>query len=812
VQKSKFLLFLSLLQGLMLLEPGLSQTPEIERLLKIAGSSTGKEKIDALSLISKNYYSIDPERGVEYARQALKLADELSIPEAKSLAYNNMGLNYMALSDFDEARSSFSYALNNATKYRDSLEIGNYYSRMGMMYEFLGKLDSALYILNKGLVVFRKIKNDERTGTALENLGTIHLNRGEYKSAIENLIEAVKYYQKAGSKTSLPYVYLKLGGVYSETKDYETSEKWFQKGHDEAMAMGDFQKAALGINGIGINYMNQEKYVEAIEKYNEALIMAEKANNRFLMMAIYGNKGNISRKLKNYPQALSYHLKAFELAKELKQPLKAAIHEFGIGMDYEFLQDYHNARKHYENALSVFKCANAKSNLLTAYESLISVNNQIKDYEKSVQFYIPYIELKDSLNKTELNFALDSLKVKFNTEQTLIENKILMQENELQEKKITFQRIILLLTMVLTGLLISLAVVIFRSRLKIKKSNQILVAKNDEISKHAEELRSVNTKLNELSQFKDSMNSFLAHDLKNPLNTIINYSPEAGTDNDGRKIKQLGLSMLNIVSNMLDISKYENQAMKLYPDNISLTAIINQAFHEIEYFAAQKSIRILLNFTTDYHIDADREIIKRVFINLFTNAIRYSANGTRINVMAEIAEPGSLKISVTDEGEGIDEGSLHYIFEKFNQGDTKKKSHSGSTGIGLTFCKMAIESHKGEIGVVSSPGKGSTFWFTLPLTMPPEDFSGSQALLGEMTFEFGEFQISDVEKQLLQLVCNRLQHFQVSQISDIKEVMSTVNHESPFINKWKTMVLKAVSECNDVKYNDLIKYGSHGEL
>jgi len=810
VHKSKYILYFTLILIVSFFGSGQSQTPEIERLIKIVESSTGKAKIDALSMISKNYYSINPKKGVEYAQQALQMADELNIPETKTKAYSHLGINYLALYQPGEARSSFNQAFKNATFFKDSLEIGNYYLRMGAMFEISGKLDSALIFLGDGLVFFQQINNDERTGTAFENIGTIHLNKGELRSAITNFLEAINYYEKANSNSNLPFVYLKLGNVYSETRDFETSEKWFRKGHDEALVLGDFHKASLGLNAIGIIYMEQEKYADALAKYDAALKMAEKVNNSFLVHSIYGNMGNVYQKLDDFKQALYYHQKSYGLAVKMNQPLKAAQQEIGIGLDYKGLKDYRNARKYFENALPVFLSSNAKSNLLTAYENLIKINNLLEDYKKSVQFYIPYIELKDSLNKTELNLALDSLKVKFNTEQTLIENKILINENDLQEKKITFQRTMLIFALVLTGLLISLAIVIFRSRLKIKKSNQILAAKNNEITRQSEELRSLNTKLTELALFKDSMNSFLAHDLKNPLNTIINYDQSREPDLKTLKIKQLGLSMLNIVSNMLDISKYESQDMKLSPEDISLATIINKAFYEVEYLAVQKSIGILLNFTTDYHINADTETIKRVFINLFTNAIKYSAGGTRINVMAEEAESEKLKISVIDQGEGIEKEHLPFIFEKFNRGvPIQVKSRPSSTGLGLTFCKMAIESHKGEIGVESFPGKGSTFWFTLPLASKPDQVSGNKVVLGDNTFEFEKTQISEVENELLQLSCSKLQHFQVSQISDIKEVINTVKYESPAINKWKTMVLKALSECNDVAYSELIKFGNH---
>jgi signal transduction histidine kinase len=790
---------------------GYTQKFEIDSLSKKVLTTSGKEKILTLSEISKFYYSVNPHKGIEYGEQAIKLAESLNILPAKSMAYNCIGVNYMALTDYNTARMYFLKAYKNAVIYKDSPQIALSYSRMGLLYENLGKFDSCLLVFNKELAIDKSIKDDARTGTVYENIGTIHLNRGEFKTAITYLIEAKNIYEKINDKKKLPYVLLKLGNIYSETKDYMHAEKWFQSGIERSLAINDLQKAALGLNGIGIIYQNEGRFPEALVKFNEALARLNPVTNNNTTIAIYSNIGNVYKKEGKYKDALIFHKKAQELALQRNYQIGVATCMVNLGDTYFDLKNYVNARNCFEKALPVFISTKSKSNLLSAYEALVKVNNSLKDYEQSVKYYDLYIGIKDTMNKNELNVALDSLKVKFNTEETNKENLALVKNEAMQSRTITLQRNMIILAGILVILLIVLAFVIIRNRKKIMKAKKVLELKNADISSKAEELRIINEKLLELSKFKDSMNSFLVHDLKNPLNTIINLSPKRHTEHQIEAIQHSGKQMLNIVMNLLDINKYENKSMKLSPENISITCIINEACKDIAYLAEQKSIQLKLNYSHDFVVNVDHDIIERVLVNLFSNAIKFSANGDKIDVIVDKADNEMLKVVIKDNGEGISAEHIPIIFDKFTQVQAKNSGTTRSTGIGLTFCKFAVESHTGEIGVDSIPGKGTTFWFTLPmadsnkerLTIHPQSTSPEQSA----------FQLSEEEKAALIPYCNHLKKLSIYQISDVKNIVKGIEHQdSENIQNWKSRLLDAIADYNEVKYQGLINIDVDGKF
>lgn len=787
----------------------MSQTSEIERLMNTINKKHGKEKLEACSELSFKLYSIDPSKGIYYGQLAIRMADSLKFPEAFGKAYNNLGANYLALAVDDSARTSFLKALKYANEFKDTTEMATGYNRLGVLYEKTGVYDSALYVFQKALIFYTLLKNHERMGLVNENIGMIHLHRGELKTALHHLLEAKSFFEKAGMKNKLSSVYLKIGRVYSETNDFESAEKYYQKGKQQAIELGDFHMAGIAINAIGIMFKDQEKYEEALKNYLEVIEIVEKISNKTLLLAVYGNIGNVYEKLGDSRKALDYHQKALEIAESLNSSMEAAKQHVGLGNVYNSVKNYDLALNHFEKALPIFEKSKASSDLLAAINGLIEANNGLKNYERSVVYYGKYLSLKDSLNRNELNTALDSLKVKFNTEQTLQENILLAQKTEIQKKTISLQRNMMFSSFLIAVLLVGFTLMIYRNRKKIKKTNVLLEEKNHEISAQADELKQKNQQLVELSQFKDSMQSFLVHDLKNPLNKLLSINSRDSFEKSVDGIRQTGMLMLNIVTNLLDIGKYEENKMKPGFQEVSLTQIINDAFVQIQYFAHQKSISLVIGYTTDFIVKADPEMITRVFVNLLANAIKFSPTGGNISVFTEIQNEHTLKLTVKDEGEGISAEYKPYIFDRFTQGKVRHLGLTGSTGIGLTFCRMAIESHGGEIGVHSDEHHGSSFWFTLPLKATLKNLPADLAVFDTETTKPVSIKLSTDEKSFLQPFCNTLKNTSIYQISDVKETVNRIDWKSENIIKWKSQVMQALSECNEIKYVELINLDNH---
>jgi signal transduction histidine kinase len=118
---------------------------------------------------------------------------------------------------------------------------------------------------------------------------------------------------------------------------------------------------------------------------------------------------------------------------------------------------------------------------------------------------------------------------------------------------------------------------------------------------------------------------------------------------------------------------------------------------------------------------ADRDLVHRVLANLLTNALKHTPPRTEISIhVGATPDRQTVVMSVRDNGEGIPKEFLTRIFEKFSQAEVKRQAHRVGSGLGLTFCKLAVEAHGGKIWVESEPGLGSEFFFSVPLVKPPE--------------------------------------------------------------------------------------------
>ncbi|WP_339841866.1 ATP-binding protein [uncultured Maribacter sp.] len=338
---------------------------------------------------------------------------------------------------------------------------------------------------------------------------------------------------------------------------------------------------------------------------------------------------------------------------------------------------------------------------------------------------------------------------------------------------------------------------------RLKRQNELLKQtvkeRTADIIQQKEELLAKNNKLIELDHFKEGMTGMIVHDLKNPLSTIIGLSKS-------QEIVQAGNQMLNMVLNILDVQKFEDAEMKLQVSEFHAAGVINDSIKQVQPLYDRKSIEIKQNINAKANLQADKEIINRVIVNILTNAIKYTPNNGSITINADPVEDSDfIKISITDTGEGIPKDNLASVFDKFSQVAAKKSGGVASTGLGLTFCKLAIEAHGGEIGVESKYGEGTTFWFILPKAKAAisEIIEIEDTKIKELeTYK----QLTDVDIAYLAPFIISLKKFTVYEFSDIITILNTIKtKESNAVLKWKMNIENAVRACNEEKYNELLK-------
>jgi signal transduction histidine kinase/DNA-binding response OmpR family regulator len=247
-------------------------------------------------------------------------------------------------------------------------------------------------------------------------------------------------------------------------------------------------------------------------------------------------------------------------------------------------------------------------------------------------------------------------------------------------------------------------------------------------------LERANRELRNLDQLKSTFLANMSHELRTPMNAIIGYADLLIDGVDGplneeqekslRKITSNSRYLLQLINDILDISKIESGKMQLSPKEMDLIWVIASAVGVFEPLLKQKQL------TLSYHVDegvshvyGDEDALRQIFMNLLSNAVKFTQEGG-ITITAKLSRrgigPGEASIfaevCVEDTGIGIKEEDLGAIFDKFVQVDlTTVRQHEG-TGLGLSIARGLVALHKGMIWATSIYGKGSQFYFTIPLS------------------------------------------------------------------------------------------------
>jgi len=237
------------------------------------------------------------------------------------------------------------------------------------------------------------------------------------------------------------------------------------------------------------------------------------------------------------------------------------------------------------------------------------------------------------------------------------------------------------------------------------------------------ELMKNETRLRELNATKDKFFSIIAHDLKSPFNSIIGFSNilvQRIQENDYNAIeKYAGIiqnssqQAMDLLMNLLEWSQSQTGRIVYLPEYIDIIALINKSIDLLIGSAQQKAITIHLKTPGIKIVHVDEIMINIVIRNLISNAIKFTYPGGNVVISAE-QNPEELIVTVTDDGKGMNKTTLDNLFRIEETHSTIGTRNEKGTGLGLILCKEFIDKHNGRIWVESEPGKGSTFFFSVP--------------------------------------------------------------------------------------------------
>jgi len=231
------------------------------------------------------------------------------------------------------------------------------------------------------------------------------------------------------------------------------------------------------------------------------------------------------------------------------------------------------------------------------------------------------------------------------------------------------------------------------------------------------------SRLKELEKVRQDFVANVSHELRTPLTTIKGYT-ETLLDGALREevapqflqvIQKHADRLTKIVEDLLALSKIESKEFYLKRERLPLSELIDDVSGFVKEAAQKKKISISRSIVpSTLEMMGDRSYLEQVFVNLLDNAIKYTPEGGRVTISAIEKDQREIQFSIEDNGIGIPREDIPRIFERFYRVDKGRSQELGGTGLGLSIVKHLVQAHGGRVWVESQPGKGSTFYFTLP--------------------------------------------------------------------------------------------------
>jgi len=644
----------------------------------------------------------------------------------------------------------------------DTIKI-NLANKIGRQYLY-AKKDSALIYYQKALNFSKKIHNKNKEAISLFNIAFLQLRVMQYGNSIKNFDSSKVIFEKQQNKVMVAKVYNNLGfcysNLFSEDKAFEClikSLKIFNK-------LNDKNGIYLNYSDIGSLFYNQKNYNFAKKYYNNALDLSIKLKDSSKITASYLNLGNAISDAGNIKKGLEYYEKSLAIAIALNDQNNIATNYNNIADSYRVLKNYKKSNPLFDKALAIAKnnndpelmaiiylnkaelahmfnldlsaidyvkksqyYANKNNNLMVRLENfktLSSVYKSIRNNTKSYNYLKKYTDLKDSLNEINQQKTIKLFKVlnqledsntkisKLSTENTKIKTK------SKNEKKFIYG---LIAAMVVFALLIVLLNFQYSKK---QEAYNLLEFKNFEIKMMNDEIEDQKNYLEKVNNAKDKFFSIIAHDLKNPFNSIRGFTElllQNGDNYDNEKkdkfLKIIASSTTKaseLLNNLLVWASAQSGNIDYNPEKIDINDQIINVLSFLEAQAVSKDIKIKTNLTPTTFVYADKNMVNTIFRNLISNAVKFT-NEKGVIEINTIKSKNEVEIYVNDNGVGISNEDLGNLFKL----DAKKTSvgtaNEQGSGLGLLLCKEFVEKNGGVITVTSKLNKGSIFKVTLPL-------------------------------------------------------------------------------------------------
>ncbi|HEY9220431.1 MAG TPA: tetratricopeptide repeat-containing sensor histidine kinase [Lutibacter sp.] len=627
-------------------------------------------------------------------------------------------------SNTDSAFVNLSKALVIAKKVGDQSKIAQTLNRFGYYYEEIVNYKDAIKSYNEAFLIYEKLKDKKRMARIYNSLGINYSELYSEDKAIEYYLKSLNLNKEISNEDGVASNYTNIGNLYYQEENYGLAEKYFR----DALLIYEKLKNKYGISSSYTNIANaladNGKVEEGLDYYKKSIAIEEELGDKYGIAINYNNIGDCYINLKQYTEAREYLDKAMKIADSLVERNLQSIVLLNIS-------DVENKRKKFQNAIYAaresYAIADLIGNLDYKSENLLQASIAYEGLGDNVLALIrlkEYTAIKDSLlkmdrlKKIKLFNTLNELEKSQYTISDLSKTSEEAQSNYEKEKKYTH---FLIIAIVIFAFLL---ILLIQQNASKKKAFNLLEFKNYQVHKMKDEIDGQSDKLKLVNSTKDKFFSIIAHDLKNPFNSIAGFTDLMIENNEiydaGKRLRFLKIikgstaKVSSLLDNLLIWASSQSGNLKFNPKNINLAQQVTGVISFLEIQAINKDISILNKVEKNIFVKADQNMLDTILRNLISNAIKFTEPKGEIQIYSSLKNDFA-EITVKDNGVGMTEAEIAAIFSVNEISSSLGTSNEQGSGLGLILCKDFVESHGGKIWVESTVNEGSEFKFTLPI-------------------------------------------------------------------------------------------------
>ncbi|MCF8358788.1 MAG: tetratricopeptide repeat-containing sensor histidine kinase [Prolixibacteraceae bacterium] len=620
----------------------------------------------------------------------------------------------------------------------------NLYYYLADYFYFTEKYQRALDLYKQALPDFKAMADTIMTAKALNSIGLIYNFRHDKENALKYYLEEIELLNNASLSSKQlviekVVVLINIINQYSNEGQYEKVIETAPEAVDLALSINDSMRLASIYNVLALAYKNLDRFELSMHTFKKAHAIFSNIDDEFRQAFVELNIGGLYEKETQTDSALSYYNNSYKTFKKYNYAYGIVYALSGMATVYHSINVPDKARRFYRTCIDSCRIYNFNQLLLDAYYGLSELEYEQGRYKEAFDTRFLHEVLNDSLNNLEKEKQFAELQTRYETIQKESEINKLKSEKLIKEGELRRNRLLNIIGFSIALILLVVFYILFRFYSQKKKVNSELSEKNRQIEKQMEQLRMLNdniqrvneqlkksqTELKDANMAKNRFFSILAHDLRSPFHNILgeayllsnsykNLTAEERMEYAGDIYKSCD-QLNKLLENLLEWTRTQTNGISFNPRLLNLRKVADESLAILEVSRAAKFIHIENELGENINLKADYTMLETIFRNLLNNSIKFTPAGGKITVSSTVAGT-TIVVCVEDTGVGIEKNDLDKLFHIDSNLKTKGTNNEMGTGLGLVICMEFIKYHNGDIWAVSTPGKGSKFYFSFPIS------------------------------------------------------------------------------------------------